>query len=90
VKNAAKHAVSFSAIPNVGKMVTETTASGMRICARYWKRQDQTYREIAEELTGRGIKMPRGGDTWNQVTVLRSMRRLGIVDPVLKSFILDP
>ena len=40
---------------------------------------DQTYREIAEALTDRGIKTPRGGDTWNQVTVMRSMRRLGIV-----------
>jgi hypothetical protein len=39
--------------------------------------RDQTYREIAEELTDRGIKTPRGGDTWNQVTVMRSMRRLG-------------
>jgi hypothetical protein len=40
--------------------------------------RDQTYREIAEALTARGIKTPRGGDTWNQVTVMRSMRRLGI------------
>ena len=38
----------------------------------------QTYREIAEELTDRRIKTPRGGNTWNQVTVMRSMRRLGI------------
>jgi hypothetical protein len=35
-------------------------------------------RAIAEELTDRGIKTPRGGDVWNQVTVMRSMRRLGI------------
>jgi hypothetical protein len=40
--------------------------------------RDQTYREIAQELTNRGIKTPRGGDVWNQVTVMRSMRRLGI------------
>ena len=40
--------------------------------------RDQTYREIAEELTDRGIKTPRGGDTWNQVTVMRVMRRLGL------------
>jgi hypothetical protein len=40
--------------------------------------RDQTYREVAEELTDRGIKTPRGGDTWNEVTVMRSMRRLGI------------
>ena len=30
--------------------------------------------EVEAELTERGIKTPRGGDTWNQVTV---MRRLG-------------
>jgi hypothetical protein len=42
------------------------------------KHVDQPYREIAEALTDRGIKTPRGGDTWNQVTVVRSMRRLGI------------
>ena len=40
--------------------------------------RDQTYREIAEALTARGIKTPRGGDTWNQVTIMRAMRRLGI------------
>jgi hypothetical protein len=40
--------------------------------------RDQTLREIAEALTDRGIKTPRGGDTWNQVTVMRAMRRLGI------------
>jgi DNA invertase Pin-like site-specific DNA recombinase len=40
--------------------------------------RDQTYREIAEALTNQGIKTPRGGDSWNQVTVMRSMRRLGI------------
>jgi hypothetical protein len=40
--------------------------------------RDRTLREIAEALTSRGIKTPRGGDTWNQVTVMRVMRRLGI------------
>jgi hypothetical protein len=39
---------------------------------------DQTYREIAEALTDRGIKTPRGGDAWSQVTVMRVMKRLGI------------
>ena len=34
-------------------------------------------REIAHELTERGIVAPRGGG-WNQVTVMRAMRRLGI------------
>jgi hypothetical protein len=38
----------------------------------------QPLRAIAEELTGRGIKTPRGGDAWSQVTVMRSMRRLGL------------
>jgi len=37
-----------------------------------------TLREIAQELTDRSIKTPRGGDVWNQVTVMRVMRRLGI------------
>jgi hypothetical protein len=40
--------------------------------------RDRTYREIAEALTNRGIKTPRGGDTWNEVTIMRVMRRLGI------------
>jgi hypothetical protein len=40
--------------------------------------RDRPLRAIAEELTDRGIKAPRGGDVWNQVTVMRSMRRLGI------------
>jgi hypothetical protein len=40
--------------------------------------RDRTLREIAQALTDRGIKTPRGGDTWNQVTVMRAMRRLGI------------
>ena len=40
----------------------------------------QPLRAIAEELTGRGVKTPRGGDVWNQVTLMRSMRRLGIRD----------
>jgi hypothetical protein len=35
-------------------------------------------RAIAEALTNRGIKTPRGGDTWNEVTIMRVMRRLGI------------
>src|SRR6516162_2960054 len=30
---------------------------------------EMPYRHIADELTDRGIKTPRGGDTWNQVTV---------------------
>ncbi|MBR0742272.1 recombinase family protein [Bradyrhizobium liaoningense] len=34
-------------------------------------------REIAQELTERGIPAPRGG-SWNPMTVMRAMRRLGI------------
>jgi DNA invertase Pin-like site-specific DNA recombinase len=40
--------------------------------------RDHTYRAIAEQLTDRGIKTPRGGDVWNQVTVMRAMKRLDI------------
>jgi len=39
---------------------------------------DQTYREIAEALTDRGINTPRGGDVWNGVTIMRAMRGLGL------------
>jgi hypothetical protein len=38
----------------------------------------QPLRAIAEELTDRGMKTPRGGDTWNQVTVMPALKRLGI------------
>ncbi|MBR0916518.1 recombinase family protein [Bradyrhizobium japonicum] len=38
---------------------------------------DLPYREIAQELTDRGIPSPRGGP-WNAMTVMRAMRRLGI------------
>ena len=65
--------------PNVGKMVSDATAARdaelRPILETMW---DQTYREIAEALTDRGIKTPRGGDFWNQVTVMRAMKRLGI------------
>jgi hypothetical protein len=30
------------------------------------------------ELTNRNIPTPRGGDAWSPVTVMRSIRRLGI------------
>jgi DNA invertase Pin-like site-specific DNA recombinase len=40
--------------------------------------RDEPYRDIAQSLTDRGIKTPRGGDVWNQVTVMRAMKRLGI------------
>ena len=35
-------------------------------------------REIARTLTERQIEAPRGGTVWNQVTVMRAMKRLGI------------
>jgi DNA invertase Pin-like site-specific DNA recombinase len=65
--------------PNVGKMVSEATAArdaDLRPILEAMR--DRTYREIAEELTDRGIETPRGGDVWNQVTVMRAMKRLGI------------
>src|SRR6516164_9619384 len=36
--------------------------------------RDQTYRDIAEALTDRGIKTPRGGDAWSRS---RSRARCG-------------
>jgi DNA invertase Pin-like site-specific DNA recombinase len=39
--------------------------------------QGKTLREIAAHLTDRGIEAPRGG-AWNNVTVMRVMKRLGI------------
>jgi DNA invertase Pin-like site-specific DNA recombinase len=37
----------------------------------------KSYREIASELTARAIAAPRGG-AWNQVSVMRAVKRLGI------------
>jgi DNA invertase Pin-like site-specific DNA recombinase len=65
--------------PGLGKMVTEATAArdaDLRPILEAMR--GQPLRAIAEELTDRRIKTPRGSDTWNQVTVMRSMRRLGI------------
>ena len=65
--------------PGLGKMVTEATAArdaDLRPILEAMR--GQPLRAIAEELTDRGIKTPRGGDTWNQVTVMRAMKRLGI------------
>ena len=47
------------------------------ICALETMRE-LPYREIAQELTNRNIPTPRGGDLWNAMTVMRSMRRLGL------------
>src|SRR6516225_1574081 len=38
---------------------------------------EMPYRDIADELTGRGIPAPRGG-RWNPMSVMRAMKRLGI------------
>ena len=65
--------------PGLGKMVTEATAArdaDLRPILEAMR--GQPLRAIAEELTDRGIKTPRGGDTWNQVTVMRVMKRLVI------------
>jgi Recombinase len=40
---------------------------------------EMPYRDVAQELTNRNIPTPRGGDTWNAMTVMRVMKRLGIV-----------
>jgi hypothetical protein len=39
------------------------------------------YREIAQELSNRNLPTPRGGDSWNAMTVMRVMKRLGIASP---------
>ena len=65
--------------PGLGKMVTEATAArdaDLRPILEAMR--GQPLREIAQALTDRGIKTPRGGDVWNQVTVMRAMKRLGI------------
>jgi DNA invertase Pin-like site-specific DNA recombinase len=40
-----------------------------------------TYRAVAQELTSRAIAPPRGGVTWGAMTVMRTMKRLGIGNP---------
>jgi DNA invertase Pin-like site-specific DNA recombinase len=40
--------------------------------------QARPYREIAQALTDRTIAAPRGG-AWNAMTVMRAMKRLGII-----------
>ena len=42
--------------------------------------QQLSYREIAEELTNRNIPIPRGGEQWNAMSVMRVMKRLGLAD----------
>src|SRR5262245_30528395 len=38
----------------------------------------RSYLHIAQELTNRAIAAPRGGAKWNAMSVMRSMKRLGI------------
>jgi DNA invertase Pin-like site-specific DNA recombinase len=65
--------------PGLGKMVTEATAArDADLRPILEAMQGQPLREIAQALTDRGIKTPRGGNTWNQVTVMRAMKRLDI------------
>ena len=39
---------------------------------------EQPYRDIAEQLTERGVPTPRGGDTWNAMTERNILKRLGL------------
>jgi DNA invertase Pin-like site-specific DNA recombinase len=39
---------------------------------------EQPYKDIAEQLTERRVPTPRGGDTWNAMTVMRMLKRLGL------------
>jgi DNA invertase Pin-like site-specific DNA recombinase len=66
--------------PNVGRMNTEAAAARdaglVEILHEIgW---NQPFRDIAEQLTERGVPTPRGGDTWNAMTVMRVLKRLGL------------
>ncbi|MFH0300995.1 recombinase family protein [Bradyrhizobium sp. 31Argb] len=39
---------------------------------------EQSYKDIAEQLTERGVPTPRGGYTWNPMTTMRVLKRLGL------------
>jgi DNA invertase Pin-like site-specific DNA recombinase len=41
----------------------------------------RSYKAIADELAKRAIAAPRGGSAWNAMTVMRTMKRLGIANP---------
>src|SRR5262249_53288454 len=64
--------------PDVGRMNAEQAAgrdAELRpVLETMW---ELPYREIAAELTERGIPAPRRGE-WNAMTVMRVMKRLGI------------
>ena len=60
-------------------MVTEATAArDADLRPIFEAMRGQPLRAIAEELTDRGIKTPRGGEQWNAMSVMRAMKRLGI------------
>ena len=62
--------------PNIGKMNTDAAASRdaglMDILMDIGV--EQPYKDIAEQLTLRGVPTPRGGDTWNAMV----LKRLGL------------
>ncbi len=63
--------------PNVGKMNTEAAAArDAKLKPVFKAMRGKPYREIAEGLTSRNIPTPRGGDAWNAMSVMRSMKRL--------------
>jgi DNA invertase Pin-like site-specific DNA recombinase len=65
--------------PNVGKMNTAAAAARDAILRPILQEMwEMPYRDIAQELTNRNIPTPRGGDSWNAMTVMRVMKRLGI------------
>jgi hypothetical protein len=65
--------------PNLGKMVTATTAARDAILKPILQEMwEMPLRDIAAELTARNIPTPRGGDAWSPMTVMRAMKRLGI------------
>jgi DNA invertase Pin-like site-specific DNA recombinase len=65
--------------PNAGKMNTEAAAArDAKLSPILEAMRELPYREIAQELTNRNIPTPRGGESWNAMTVMRVMKRLGI------------
>jgi DNA invertase Pin-like site-specific DNA recombinase len=64
--------------PNVGKMNTKAaTARDAELKPILETMWELSYREIAQELSNRNLPTPRGGDSWNAMTVMRVMKRLG-------------
>ena len=65
--------------PNVGQMTSSAAAARdavlKPVLAEMW---EMPLRDIAAELRARNIPTPRGGATWNQVTVMRVLKRLSL------------